>query len=69
MLDLFQSALDRLTHHLTSALLLALDSPPHSPAHSTDQVCDRIGGTETYKIIGARALRGADLDEWRGRVL
>lgn len=32
-------------------------------------LCDRIGGTSTYKIIGARALRGADLDEWRRRVL
>ncbi|MFE7869820.1 hypothetical protein ACFUYE_05655 [Micromonospora humida] len=32
-------------------------------------LCDRIGGASTYKIIGARALRGADLDEWRRRVL
>lgn len=30
---------------------------------------DRIGATQKYKIIGARALRGADLDEWRRRVL
>ncbi|MDG4788465.1 hypothetical protein O7626_21430 [Micromonospora sp. WMMD1102] len=32
-------------------------------------LCDRIGTTQTYKIIGVRALRGADLDEWRRRVL
>jgi hypothetical protein len=32
-------------------------------------LCDRIGGTQTYKILGGRALRGADLDEWRRRVL
>jgi hypothetical protein len=32
-------------------------------------LCDRIGATQTYKILGARALRGADLDEWRRRVL
>ena len=32
-------------------------------------LCDRIGGTQTHKIIGVRALRGPDLDEWRRRVL
>jgi hypothetical protein len=32
-------------------------------------LCDRIGGTHTYKIIGSRALHGADLDEWRRRIL
>ncbi|MFF5172647.1 hypothetical protein ACFY3U_08445 [Micromonospora sp. NPDC000089] len=32
-------------------------------------LCDRIATTDTYKIIGARALQGADLDEWRRRVL
>ncbi|WP_159079546.1 hypothetical protein [Plantactinospora sp. BC1] len=32
-------------------------------------LCDRIGATQTYKIIGARALQGTDLDEWRRRVL
>ncbi|GGM10821.1 MULTISPECIES: hypothetical protein [Micromonospora] len=32
-------------------------------------LCDRIGGTQTHKIIGVRALRGGDLDEWRRRVL
>jgi len=32
-------------------------------------LCDRIGGTGTYKIMGVRALGGADLDEWRRRVL
>ena len=32
-------------------------------------LCDRIGGTQTYKIIGGRALQGADLDQWRRRVL
>lgn len=32
-------------------------------------LCDRIGGTQTYKIFGVRALQGPDLDEWRGRVL
>lgn len=31
-------------------------------------LCDRIGGSQTYKIVGARALRGAELDEWRRRV-
>jgi hypothetical protein len=32
-------------------------------------LCDRIGGTQTYKIVGARILQGPDLDEWRRRVL
>mgnify|MGYP000701384112 CR=1 FL=1 len=32
-------------------------------------LCDRIGGTRTYKIMGVRALGGADLDEWRRRIL
>lgn len=31
-------------------------------------LCDRIAGTHTYKIIGGRALAGADLDQWRRRV-
>lgn len=31
-------------------------------------LCDRIGGTQTYKIVGARALSGSDLDEWRRRL-
>lgn len=32
-------------------------------------LCDRIGTTQTYKTMGTRALRGADLDQWRRRVL
>jgi hypothetical protein len=32
-------------------------------------LCDRIGGTQTYKIFGVRVLQGPDLDEWRRRVL
>ncbi|WFE32973.1 hypothetical protein [Micromonospora sp. WMMD975] len=32
-------------------------------------LCDRIGATQTYKIIGARAFKGTDLDEWRRRIL
>jgi hypothetical protein len=31
-------------------------------------LCDRIAGTQTYKIFGARVLQGPDLDEWRRRV-
>ena len=31
-------------------------------------LCDRIGGTSTYKILSARALAGAELDEWRRRI-
>lgn len=32
-------------------------------------LCDRIEGTSTYRIVAARALAGAELDEWRRRVL
>lgn len=32
-------------------------------------LCERIAGTETYKIFGARVLSGSDLDEWRRRLL
>lgn len=32
-------------------------------------LCDRIAGTETYKIFGVRVVGGSDLDEWRRRVL
>lgn len=33
-------------------------------------LCDRVEHTtSTYKIVSARALAGADLDEWRRRVL
>lgn len=31
-------------------------------------ICDRIDGTQIYKIIGAYPLGGADLDQWRGNI-
>lgn len=43
-------------------------SPALPPAVESSPLCDRTGATHTYKIIDARALRGADLDEWRSRV-
>jgi hypothetical protein len=32
-------------------------------------LCDRVERTTTYKILSARALVGAELDEWRRHVL
>ncbi len=31
-------------------------------------LCDRDDDTVTYEIIGARALSGDDLDEWRRHI-
>jgi hypothetical protein len=31
-------------------------------------ICDRIGGTQIFKIVNAYPLRGADLDDWRENV-
>jgi uncharacterized DUF497 family protein len=31
-------------------------------------LCDRIEGTQTYKIVDARPLNGDELDEWRRRI-
>lgn len=31
-------------------------------------LCDHVEDTATYWIIGARALAGPDLDEWRRRI-
>jgi hypothetical protein len=28
-------------------------------------ICDRIGGTQLYKIVNAHPLAGVDLDQWR----
>jgi hypothetical protein len=30
--------------------------------------CDRISGTQIYKIISAYPLSGADLDQWRENI-
>jgi hypothetical protein len=32
-------------------------------------LCDRVDRTNTYTILSARALAGAELDEWRRHVL
>lgn len=31
-------------------------------------LCDLLEATATYKIVAARALAGAELDEWRRRL-
>jgi hypothetical protein len=32
-------------------------------------LCDRVEAITTYKILSARALAGAEIDEWRRRTL
>jgi hypothetical protein len=32
-------------------------------------ICEQMHRTTTYRILGAKALAGAELDEWRRRVL
>jgi hypothetical protein len=57
----------RFERHIGDVLLVVMGMA--SSARVIAVLCDRIEGTSTYKILSARALAGAELDEWRRHVL
>jgi hypothetical protein len=57
----------RFERHIGDVLLVVMGMA--DSARVIAVLCDRIDRTNTYKILSARALAGAELDEWRRHVL